>query len=193
MKKQLVFISILSIGITAGAATTKITANLESVKFNVNGAESMQEAIIYNDTTYVPIRKAAELLGTKVDYKNNTVYLEKEPQPKVFTFKINDVRIETNDEGERVAIVNIDFTNNCGNTIRPIQSPCSVAAFQNGLELEKTFDFGILTGRDCYSSVLSGYTLNYDEMFIIQDNSPITIEIEDAFGGDKVTKVLVLE
>ncbi len=192
MKKKLAFIGVLLIGITAGAATTQITVNLENVKFNVNGVESIQQAIVYENTTYVPLRKAAELLGTKVNYKDDTVYLEKEKVAKAFDIKINDLRIGKDEEGNEVAIINMDFTNKSGYTTSPLASFLDVTAFQNGIEIESTFD-DQLAENDSFTSVLNGYTLNYDELFIIKDHSPITIEIEDYYGDGKTTKVLEIK
>lgn len=55
------------------------------------------------------------------------------------------------------------------------------------MELESSHDSD-LTEYDNFTSVLSGSTLNYQQLFIIKDKSPITIEVSEFLGDKKVSK-----
>lgn len=74
MKKSGLIMGIL-IGMTMSVSAATISVSLIQQKFSVNGAISNQQIISYNGTTYVPLRKAGELLGAKVDYKDGVIYL----------------------------------------------------------------------------------------------------------------------
>lgn len=39
------------------------------------GNNMKQEVIVYNDTTYVPLRNFSAIVGVLVDYKNGVIYL----------------------------------------------------------------------------------------------------------------------
>ena len=61
-------------------ALQKISATLRpDYKVKVNGQEvKMQNApISYNNTTYIPLREAGEILGYKVGFKDSTITLDK--------------------------------------------------------------------------------------------------------------------
>jgi len=76
MKKGLLFIGILLIAFTVGAATgTKITAELRNQSINYNGNLSGQQVISYKGTTYVPLKAFSSLVGVSVNYKDGIVYL----------------------------------------------------------------------------------------------------------------------
>lgn len=194
LKKGLFFVGPLLLAFTVGAATgTKITAELQSKTINCNGNISSQQAITYKGTTYLPLRSLASLMNTSVDYKNGVIYIGESgsvtapAQKEKFKFTINSVSTAYNYENKEVAIVDITFVNNSGETTSPLASLYSVRAFQNGVELESNHDSD-LTEYDNFTSVLSGSTLNYQQLFIIKDKSPITIEVSEFLGDKKVSK-----
>ncbi len=60
-----------------GAATgIKINAELKQQRITVNGKEITKQVVTYQDTIYVPLRDFANMLGTHVDYKDGTIYVE---------------------------------------------------------------------------------------------------------------------
>jgi hypothetical protein len=196
VKKSLLFIGTLLLAFTIGAATgTKISATLQNQSIVYNGATSTQKVISYNGTTYVPLRGFSDLVKIPVKYSNSTIYLganntESTPIASTkdkYTFIINSVETGVNYEDKQVAIVNISFANNSGETQSPLGSLYSVNAYQNGVELEASFD-GDLTENDSYVSVLSGSTLKYGQLFVLKDKSPITIEIAEFLGDKKISK-----
>lgn len=52
--------------------TKQIEVIFGSVNLEVNGKKVDKETILYNDTTYVPLRDAAEMLNMYVDWEENT-------------------------------------------------------------------------------------------------------------------------
>ena len=92
MKKAKIFsllvltLAISSVTAYAGTSMLKeIKAYQKDVKFTLNGQEVMKDknAIVYDDTVYVPIRAVSETLGVDVTYKNNTVMISDKQQPTV--------------------------------------------------------------------------------------------------------------
>lgn len=80
MKKQkFILTAAVALGLcfSVGAATgIKISAELKNQPMKVNGTSVTKEVITYNNTTYVPLRQAGEMLGASVSYENGVVVLE---------------------------------------------------------------------------------------------------------------------
>ena len=51
-----------------GATERTINAIFGKIKLNVNGKQLSQETLLYNGTTYVPIRTISENMGMTVNY-----------------------------------------------------------------------------------------------------------------------------
>lgn len=73
MKKKLIAILLvltLSLGSTAIALSTQRTINVDAnlMTVNVNGKQITGDNFLYNGTTYIPIRAAAESLGATVQF-----------------------------------------------------------------------------------------------------------------------------
>lgn len=77
MKKGILVVCLaLSMVITASAFVQKtISATMKSQDIAYKGNNMKQEVIVYNDTTYVPLRSFSEIVGVPVDYKNGVIYL----------------------------------------------------------------------------------------------------------------------
>lgn len=201
MKKKMILfaLSFTLLGGTLGAVTTtkKITAELKGQNIVLSGSVQTQQIISYNGTTYVPLRSFANLVGTQVDYKNGNIYLgeqttsTKPVTTKKYNFKVDGAEV-SDSRGDQVAIVDISFTNNSGETQTPLGSLYSIKAYQNGVELETTYDSN-LTKYDNFTSVQSGSTLAFNALFKVNNTSPITIEITQAFGDDKIANTFNLK
>lgn len=80
MKKQkFILTAVVALGLcfSVGAATgVKISAELKNQPMKVNGTSVTKEVITYNNTTYVPLRQAGEMLGASVGYQDGVVVLE---------------------------------------------------------------------------------------------------------------------
>ncbi|MBE7029352.1 MAG: copper amine oxidase N-terminal domain-containing protein [Ruminococcaceae bacterium] len=77
MKAKIVFITTIfsllfnAVTLADGQAQT-ITVNFNSVNLNVNGTYVYADNILYNGTTYIPLRKTAETLGCEVGWDGET-------------------------------------------------------------------------------------------------------------------------
>ncbi|WP_410496510.1 DUF5067 domain-containing protein [Cellulosilyticum sp. ST5] len=201
MKKGLLSIVLSgTICLGIGAATgSKITATLMQQPIVSNGVTSTKEVISYKNSTYVPLREFANMTGTSVDYKNgkiyvganNTVEAPVQQNKKKFTFTINSVTTGVNYDDKQVAIVNISMLNNSGESTSPMGSLYSITAYQNGVQLEKSFDSD-LSEHDEYTNVMNGSTIEFSTLFELKGMSPITVEITEFLGNDKVSKTFNL-
>lgn len=79
MKKQVkgfvlgvVFMLVISNTVLGDGIKKTIEIAFNSIKLEVNGKKIDADNILYNGTTYVPLRKAAELLGKEVDWNQET-------------------------------------------------------------------------------------------------------------------------
>ncbi len=78
ISKQVLGVALVSslLAGSLGAATgVTIKAVLENKKVNVNGEESVQKAIVYDNTTYLPLREVGKLMDAEVAYKDGVVYV----------------------------------------------------------------------------------------------------------------------
>jgi len=201
MKKALAFLGVLLLGASVGAATgVTITATLKNQAISYNGALSSQQVVSYKGTTYVPLRSFSTLLDVPVDYKEGTIYLGANntitapvaTTKDKFTFSINGASTGISSyDNKTVAIIDMSFTNNSGKSQSPGGTLFNVKAYQNGIQLEYGFDSD-LTENDAYTSVMSGSTLNYGELFVLSGESPITIEVTEFMGDKKVSKTFDL-
>jgi len=73
-------------GVSYAASATSINVNFLPLKYFFDGVEKKapqdQQGFVYQGTTYVPLRFAAEALGKKVSYEGKTtsVYVGKQPE-----------------------------------------------------------------------------------------------------------------
>lgn len=77
MKKGILVVCLsLSMVITASAFVQKtISATMKSQDIAYKGNNMNQEVLVYNNTTYVPLRNFSEIVGVPVEYKNGVIYL----------------------------------------------------------------------------------------------------------------------
>lgn len=94
--------------------------------------------------------------------------------------KVNNVWFDTDSEGNTVAVVDYDFTNNSADTTSAVLS-IGVTAFQNGVETD-TAAVNSVDGFDSMGimkDVKTGGTVNCQYGFILSDNSDVEFEITD--------------
>ena len=80
----------------ADGAKTQIEAWINTITLNVNGINVQSDNILYNDTTYVPLREISESLGQKVnwDHSNKTINIG-ENSPGQETPPVSNIRGNT--------------------------------------------------------------------------------------------------
>ena len=95
--KKIVFLSLLLILLTGTAFSdsfqTTINVLLNSVKINVDGQEIKTPNLLYNGTTYVPLREISEALDKEVVWDNNTKtvnIVSKHPEDVIVNSDSND-------------------------------------------------------------------------------------------------------
>ena len=121
MKKQLrgfvvgFIIATLLMGTAIGAGLTKtIEVAFNSVNITVNGKKVNADNILYDGTTYVPLRAVAEALGKDVgwDQSTNTVSInDKVESDTVKVTRVVDgdtIIVDLNGVEERVRLIGID-------------------------------------------------------------------------------------
>ena len=94
--------------------------------------------------------------------------------------KVNDVWFDTDSEGNTVAVIDYDFTNNSADTTSAILS-IGVTAFQNGVETD-TAAVNSVDGFDSMGvmkDVKTGGTVNCQYGFTLSDSSDVEFEITD--------------
>lgn len=71
----------LSVTLIAAPIVKDVTAKLDpSITFNLNGEKTMEDsqALMYNDTLYLPVRALGNELGAEIQYKDKVVYINTE-------------------------------------------------------------------------------------------------------------------
>lgn len=71
----------LSVTLIAAPIVKDVTAKLDpTITFNLNGEQVMKDsnALMYNDTLYLPVRAIGTELGAEINYKDKVVYIDTE-------------------------------------------------------------------------------------------------------------------
>lgn len=131
----------LIIGLLIGTATTAVAANTDIIqakfskfRLQIDGADPVEiDPLVHEGTTYLPVRKAGELLGYDVDYINETrtiTFDSKEQKPsktKSDDKDVNEVGQTILDDkvvsigelveftGAQLRITGIEYANEFGN------------------------------------------------------------------------------
>lgn len=112
-------------------------------------------------------------------------------------FKVTYTKHETGEdwEGKPCLIYYFEFTNN-GEEATSAMVTSYLQCFQNGIECETTFLADTLAEEDNYmKDIQPGVTLEVCQIFLLEDNSEVTIEASDwvSFSGDKDVQTITLE
>lgn len=160
-KKLLVMLTAmgtLSVTLVAAPIVKNVTAKIDpAISFNLNGEKVMKdsEALMYNDTLYLPVRALGDTLDAGIEYKDKVVYITTEETNEVATANTKEVSAPVEDATpalETIAeakIIEVDVTGN------------QVTLLPAGLE-------------DIYTNYI---ILNISEESVLkQDNTVITLE-----------------
>nr|WP_307990308.1 hypothetical protein [uncultured Niameybacter sp.] len=156
----------LSVTLIAAPIVKDVTAKLDpTITFNVNGETTMKDsqALMYNDTLYLPVRALGNELGAEINYKDKVVYINTENQVATGAATTKEITKETtqevvtvesatikniNKEGTQVTILPAgkedDFSNtiilnvNEGTTLTVDGKPATLADLSLGMEVSVT-------------------------------------------------------
>lgn len=97
--------------VLADSVLTKIDIVLNGINVQVEGVDVEVDSILYNGTTYLPMRKVAELVGKDIEWKQETRTANIVSFTNKNDAKDSDVMETTIDN--KVVIFNIDDVFNC--------------------------------------------------------------------------------
>ena len=115
--------------------------------------------------------------------------------------KFTDYQLSTDDHGNAVIVIYFDFTNNSNGIMSASGGSIYTSAYQNGVKL----DLGIIrkdndeTHRahkgqvDYFKLIEPGETRNVADIYILNDNSPVTFKVESFGYAKDATVVFNLE
>lgn len=102
-----------------------------------------------------------------------------------YAITIDDAREDTDYEGARSLVVTYTFTNNSDSDTQ-FFTAISDKAFQNGVELESTFNVSSWNaGNDDTKTVKTGSTITVEQGYKLVDSSPVTVEVTELLSFDK--------
>lgn len=85
MKKRVLGTIVVCLGMSfsLGAATAvKITAELKNIGVVANNTTHNMNAVVYNGTTYVPVKEFCNIIGTEFEFRDNSLYLDQSNSEK---------------------------------------------------------------------------------------------------------------
>ena len=121
----------LSVTLIAAPIVKDVAAKLDpSITFNVNGETTMKDsqALMYNDTLYLPVRALGNEFGAQIEYKDKVVYITTEdantteateitaPAKEAITIESATIK-DINKEGTQVTILPAGKEDDFSNTI----------------------------------------------------------------------------
>ena len=96
-------------------------------------------------------------------------------------------------DGTEVLNVTIKMENNSGQSISPLETGYGVWGFQNGQDMKLMYDNDVQKATNM-TKVQSGYTLEYNVLLALIDNSPVTVELKEKATNKLIaTKEITLE
>lgn len=104
--------------------------------------------------------------------------------------KINDCTFGTDCEGNKIIVINYDFTNNGKDTMSPVVGTLN-KAFQDGVELDRaiTLDSSVYDAGIAMKDVKPGATLEgVQDAFVLDGDSLVEYEVGTMFKSAILTK-----
>lgn len=178
-----------------GVFAASYVADVAGFKVLVNGKEFVSDppALVVEGRTYLPLRAMGDALGVPVNWNEELGQAEVGVAPQTdegagvidgkYYVEVLSARKSKDYSGKDVVIINYRYTNNSDET-KSFMLAFNAQAFQNGVELENA----IVTADKSYSSenilkdVKPGGTIEVQEAYVLQDNSPVTVEVGALFS-----------
>ncbi|MDD4549154.1 MAG: MBL fold metallo-hydrolase [Syntrophomonadaceae bacterium] len=79
-KKKSICLILMTAFILTMCAMPAFAASINPINVVINGQQAPVKSLLIDDTTYMPARYLCELLGTQIDYKDNSVYINQSRQ-----------------------------------------------------------------------------------------------------------------
>ena len=185
-----------------GAFAASYVADVAGFKVLVNGKEFVSDppALVVEGRTYLPLRAMGDALGVPVNWNAELGQAEVGITPKTdggagviedkYYIEVLSARKSKDYSGKDAVIVHYRYTNN-SDEAQSFMFAVNAQAFQNNVELETA----IIIGDKSYNSenslkdVKPGGTIEVQEAYILQDNSPVTVEVGPLFSFDDDTVI----
>ncbi len=182
----------------AGVFAASYVADVAGFKVLVNGKEFVSDppALVVEGRTYLPLRAMGDALGVPVNWNAELGQAEVGITPQTgegtgiiddkYYVEVLSARKSKDYSGKDVVIIDYRYTNNSDETTS-FMFACNAQAFQNNVELESA----IVTGDKSYSSentlkdIKPGGTIEVQKAYVLQDNSPVTVEVGPLFSFDE--------
>lgn len=100
----------LSVTLVAAPIVKNVTAKIDpAISFNLNGEKVMEnsEALMYNDTLYLPVRALGDTLDAGIEYKDKVVYITTEDTHNVATASTKEVSVPVEEAAQALEAVTI--------------------------------------------------------------------------------------
>lgn len=178
-------ITLMSTATAYGYVEQTITAIFNKVSLYVDGTKVNGNTLLYNGTTYVPLRDAAEILGKEVGYdaETSTAYIGKVPtlnktnkkennENKKYTFKygfLNYAAVSIKNTTNETIDIDVNFLlkDSSGNIVGVKNDNISAIAPQQEALLYSAddiefsdFDYKITTKSSNYDSVINNVSID---------------------------------
>lgn len=187
-----------------GVFAASYVADVADFKVLVNGKEFISDppALVVEGRTFLPLRAIGDALGVPVNWNEELQQAEVGITPQTgdgvgvvdgkYNIGILSVSKTKDYEGKDAVVVNFRYTNNSEET-KSFMLAVASKAFQNNVELESA----IVMSNNSYSSenqlkdVKPGGTIEVQKAFVLQDNSPVTVEVGPLFSFSSTDKTIV--
>lgn len=191
-----------------GVFAASYVADVAGFKVLVNGKEFVSDppALVVEGRTYLPLRAMGDALGVPVNWNDELGQAEVGVTPRTgegtgiiddkYYIEVLSARKSKDYSGKDVVIISYRYTNNSNET-QSFMFAFNTQVFQNNVELESA----IVTNDKSYNSenslkdIKPGGTIEVQEAYILQDDSPVTVEVGPlfSFGDDTViSKIFTL-
>jgi len=184
----------------AGVYAASYVADVAGFKVLVNGKEFVSDppALVVEGRTYLPLRAMGDALGVPVTWNDALGQAEVGITPRTdegtgiiddkYYIEVLSAHKSKDYNGREAVIINYRYTNNSDET-QSFMFACDAQAFQNNVELENA----IIINDKSYNSgnalkdIKPGGTIEVQQAYILQDNSPVTVEVGPLFSFDDDT------
>jgi hypothetical protein len=185
-----------------GVFAASYVADVAGFKVLVNGKEFVSDppALVVEGRTYLPLRAMGDALGVPVNWNAELGQAEVGVIPRVdegtgiiddkYYIEVLSARKSKDYSGKDVVIINYRYTNNSDET-QSFMFAFNTQAFQNNVELENAIVINdkSYNSENALKDIKPGGNIEVQQAYILQDNSPVTVEVGPLFSFDDDTVI----